>query len=86
MTTFDLVVSNARLRQSNHLAHLGIIGDRITAISPTPLTGAIEIDAKQNLVTESFVDGHMHLCKVYTYRSFGDAANTEYAAGPWAGR
>ena len=85
MTTFDLVVSNARLRQTTHLAHLGIVGDRITAISPTPLDGAIEIDAKQNLVTESFVDGHMHLCKVYTYRSFGDAANAEYAAGTMGG-
>lgn len=85
MTTFDLVVSNARLRQSDGPRHLGIIGKTIKAISTAPLTGALELDANGNLVTESFVDGHMHLCKVYTYRSFGDAASTEYAAGTMGG-
>ena len=85
MTTFDLVVSNAHLRQADGPRHLGIIGERIEAISTTPLTGALELDANGNLVTESFVDGHMHLCKVYTYRGFGDAANTEYAAGTMGG-
>jgi len=85
MATFDLVIKNARLRQKEGLWHLGVIGSRISAISPTPLDGAIELDASENLVTESFVDGHMHLCKVYTYRSFGDAANAEYATGTMGG-
>lgn len=85
MTTFDLVISNARLRRREGVHHLGILGSRIEAISPTQLTGAKTIDASGNLVTESFVDGHMHLCKVYTYRSFGDAAMTEYAAGAMGG-
>jgi cytosine deaminase len=85
MTTFDLVVTNARVRGLGHPVHIGIAGERIEAISPTPLAGAVTVDAKENLVTESFVDGHMHLCKVYTYRDFGDAANTEYAAGTMGG-
>jgi cytosine deaminase len=85
MTTFDLVVRNARLRQVDDLVHIGITGERIAVISPTPLTGEIVLDAKANLVTESFVDGHMHLCKAYTYRSFGDAASTEYASGTMGG-
>lgn len=85
MTTFDLVVKNARLRREDGLRNLGISGQRIEAISATPLTGAVELDANGNLVTESFIDGHMHLCKVYTYRNFGDAANTEYATGSMGG-
>jgi cytosine deaminase len=85
MTTFDLVVANARVRGVNHPVHIGITGDRIEAISPNPLTDGVVLDANENLVTESFVDGQMHLCKVYTYRSFGDAASTEYAAGTMGG-
>lgn len=85
MATFDLVVSNARLRHVDGPQHIGITGDRIGAISTTPLNGATEVDANGNLVTESFVDGHMHLCKVYTYRNFGDAASAEYATGTMGG-
>ena len=36
------------------------------------------IDAKGNLVTESFVNGHLHLCKVYTLEMAGQAALKEY--------
>jgi len=85
MANFDLVVANAKIRGIEGLSHIGINGRRIEAISSTPLSGAIVHDANDNLVTESFVDGHMHLCKVYTYRSFGDAANAEYASGTMGG-
>ena len=85
MATFDLVISNARLRHVPELVHIGITRNRIEAISPTPLTGGESIDAGGSLVSTSFVDGHMHLCKVYTYRSFGDATIGEYGTGSMGG-
>ena len=39
------------------------------------------IDAKGNLVTESFVNGHLHLCKVYTLEKAGQKALQEYQQG-----
>ena len=35
------------------------------------------IDAKGKLVTESFVNGHLHLCKVYTLEMAGQDALKE---------
>ena len=40
----------------------------------------VEIDAGGNLVTESFVNTHLHLDKVFTLRQLGDAALAEYQA------
>jgi cytosine deaminase len=42
----------------------------IQAIKKGSLSGHTEIDADDNLVTESFVDPHLHLCKVYTMTSY----------------
>ena len=38
------------------------------------------IDAEGNLVTESFVNPHLHLCKVYTRQMMDDEALTGYHA------
>ncbi len=42
---------------------------------------AIEVDAAGNLVTESFVNAHLHLDKVFTLHRLGDAALAEYQSG-----
>lgn len=52
---------------------------RITAIGASLKQDAAQIiDAKGNLVTESFVNGHLHLCKVFTLEMAGQAALGEY--------
>ena len=53
----------------------------MAAIEESPLPGTDEIDAAGGLVTESFVNGHMHLDKVYTLDRIGDAALTAYTSG-----
>lgn len=70
MPTHQLVVADATLRQPpggrEGRWQLGVDDGRITAVTQDPLSGADELDAAGALVTESFVNGHMHLDKVYT--------------------
>ena len=81
MTQHQLVVADATLRGREGRWHLGIDDGRISAVSPDPLRGAEEVDAAGGLVTESFVNGHMHLDKVHTLDRIGDAALTAYTSG-----
>lgn len=48
-------------------------------------TGVETIDAAGRLVTESFVNGHMHLEKVYTLPMAGDGGLTAYTSGSMGG-
>ena len=57
---------------------IGIDAGRITALTREPLTGEQEIDAAGGLVTESFVNAHLHLDKVHTLDRIGDAALAAY--------
>lgn len=50
--------------------------DSEPAAAPGP-----DIDAAGHLVTEPFVDTHLHLCKVHTLDLVGDSALTAYTAG-----
>ena len=43
------------------------------------------IDAAGNLVTESFINGHLHLCKVYTLGMMDDDALAAYNSGSMGG-
>jgi cytosine deaminase len=43
------------------------------------------IDAQGKLVTESFVNGHLHLCKVYTLSMMDEAAMGAYTDGSMGG-
>ena len=63
---FDIAIRRARLRgHGDRLAEIGIRDGRIKAIAERlDGKGATEIDACGNLVTESFVNPHLHLCKV----------------------
>lgn len=80
--TFDLLIRNARTRFSEGLVDVGIRDGRIRAIE-RGLAGSAGrvIDASGRLVTESFVNGHLHLCKVYTLPMAGQNALTFYRSG-----
>jgi cytosine/creatinine deaminase len=77
---FDIAIRRARLRGSHdRLAEIGIHDGRIVAIAER-LDGkaAMEIDARGNLVTESFVNPHLHLCKVWTLPMMEEEALKTY--------
>lgn len=76
----DIVLRQARLRhRDDELFDIGIEEGRIATIAQK-IEGdaAVEIDAQGNLVTESFVNPHLHLCKVYTLQRVDDAALQAY--------
>jgi len=84
MADHDILIRNAQLRsnQQGDLVALAIADGRIKAIGrDVKGTAAVEIDARGNLVTESFADSHMHLCKVYTRKMMDDEAMKVYLDG-----
>lgn len=80
---FDLVIKNALTRKTGKdLVEIAIKDGKIAEINAhVSDKGNEEIDAKGNLVTESFVNGHLHLCKVYTLDMAGQKAIEEYNEG-----
>src|SRR5580700_1628095 len=77
---FDIAIRHARLRGSaDRHADIGIKDGRITAIAARlDGSGATEIDAGGNLVTESYVNPHLHLCKVWTLPMMEEEALKTY--------
>jgi len=77
---FNLVVRNARLRKApDHTLDLGIRDGKIAAIDRNLPQGAeIELNAEGQLVTESFVNTHLHMCKVYTLAMMDEEAMKDY--------
>ncbi len=77
---YDLLIRNARLRtEPAGYRDIGIANGVITAIAEKlPATAKTEIDAQGNLVTESYVNPHLHLCKVYTLMMMDDEAMKSY--------
>jgi cytosine deaminase len=80
----DVVVRNARLLDGR-VVDLGIadglyvgvgVGDGDVHVEP-----GLALDAEGGLVTPSFVNGHMHLDKVYTLPMAGDGALAAYTSG-----
>jgi cytosine deaminase len=84
MGTHQLVVADATLRGREGRWNVGIDDGRIAAVTQDRLSPAVELDAAGGLVTESFVNGHMHLDKVHTLDRIGDAALTAYTSGDMA--
>ncbi len=78
--SLDIRIINARTRTSGGtLVQIGIEGGRITSIAQNVAGDTKqEIDAGGNLVTESFVNGHLHLDKVYTLEMVGQDALGSY--------
>lgn len=84
MPAFDIVVRRARLRRASEaLQDIAIAGGRIAAIGERVHgAAATEIDARGGLASESFVNPHLHLCKVYTlFITDDEAARAYHAAG-----
>ena len=84
---YDLLIKNARTRfNKGELLQIGICNGKIAAIESFLSDEASNvIDAGGGLVTESFVNGHLHLCKVYTLEMAGQAALGEYQQGGMGG-
>lgn len=84
---FDILIKNAltRFSQGEHY-QIAIENGKIVQVGPD-VKGEAEhiIDAGGNLVTESFVNGHLHLCKVYTLRMMDDEAMSAYTDGSMGG-
>jgi dihydroorotase len=69
---FDLVVANGRVIDPESgldgTPHIGIRGDRIAAVSATPLQGRETLDATGLVVTPGFIDVHRHAHGDLSYR------------------
>lgn len=76
----DLCIRRARLRhKGDEFFDIAIDDGHITDIGKAlAIRGKEEIDADGSLVTESFVNPHLHLCKVWTLPMLGDGALTAY--------
>lgn len=77
---FDILIKNGQLRgQPEKRYDIGIVGGKIAALDES-LTGEAQttIDAQGNLVTEAFVNTHLHLCKVYTLPMMDELAMKDY--------
>lgn len=79
----DILITNARTRSSeDDLLDIGIHDGRMIKIGQISNARAVStIDAGSRLVTESFVNGHLHLCKVYTLTMAGEDALGAYTSG-----
>ena len=84
---FDLLIKDARTRFSPEaLLDIGIENGRIRQIGDDLGGRATQrIDAGGKLVTESFVNGHLHLCKAYTLAMVGDDALSSYTSRAMGG-
>jgi cytosine/creatinine deaminase len=80
MASFDVVVRNAKLRgNAPGTTDIAISDGKIQKIeSHLAGTADLEIDAGGKLVTESFVNPHLHLCKVYTLQMMDEEALKDY--------
>ncbi|MEN4011229.1 MAG: amidohydrolase family protein [Chloroflexota bacterium] len=85
--TVDVIIQNAKTRFSgNDLLQIAIQGGKIVKVAPKVEVEAKKVvDAGGNLVTESFVNGHLHLCKVYTLAMMDDEALGAYTGESMGG-
>ncbi|WP_441231353.1 amidohydrolase family protein [Tardiphaga sp. 215_C5_N2_1] len=79
MTRCDILLKGARLRGLAEFTDIAITNGRITAIAPGLTLQAEQIiEARGRLVTESFANPHLHLCKVWTLTMVEDEARANY--------
>lgn len=83
----DVLIQNAKTRFSgNNLLQIAIRDGKIVKIAEKVEEEAKHIvDAGGQLVTESFVNGHLHLCKVYTLAMMDDEALGAYTGESMGG-
>lgn len=75
---YDLVVRNALLRGRRGLCDIAVKDGRIVEIGAVEGKGEVEVNAEGGLVTESFANPHLHMCKVYTFLMIGEEAIRHY--------
>ena len=70
--TFDIVLKGGRAVDPetglDGIRDVGVIGDRIAAVSPEPLAGRRVIDVRGLVVVPGFIDLHQHQQEAQTYR------------------
>ena len=77
----DIIVRNARLLGRDGVVDIAIADGLIVEVGERLAAAAREVvDAGGNLVTASFVNPHLHLCKVWTLAMMSDAAIEAYHA------
>ena len=78
-----LTIREALLRNRTELVDIEIIDGLIHSIETTGTKAPFgqPVEAQGNLLTESFVNTHLHLDKVFTLSSLGDAALADYQSG-----
>jgi cytosine/creatinine deaminase len=76
----DLLITNARMRGRQDPTNIAVDHGRVVAIDREPAEARRVVDAANDLVTESFVDPHLHLCKVHTSDMVDEAALRAYTA------
>ena len=75
----EILIKNARLRKKKGTWDIAITGGKIQKIArKINARPRLKIDAGAKLVTESFVNPHLHLCKVYTLMMMSEAALKDY--------
>ena len=82
MSEADIRIRNARLRHGGDaLVDIAIDQGRIAALAPSlDVAAREEIDARGALVTPSYVNPHLHLCKVWTLPMMSEEALNAYRA------
>ncbi len=84
---YDILIKNAKTREhGSQLMQVAIEKGKIVKIAEK-VDGEAKstIDAAGNLVTGSFINGHLHLCKVYTLGMMDDDALSAYTDGDMGG-
>jgi len=84
---YDILIKNGVTRTSaGKTVDVAISGGRIAKIAGSIAESAAEIfDAEGSLISESFVNGHLHLDKVYTLEKVGMDALSSYTSGSMGG-
>jgi cytosine deaminase len=85
--TYDVLIRQARTRHSGgELVEIALDQGRIARIASSIGGEARQlVDAQGNLVTESFVNAHLHLDKVYTLQQMSDATLGAYSGESMGG-
>ena len=80
---YDILIRNARLRgEPDGLRDISVAEGRIGEIAPgLDVAADTEIDAAGGLVTESFANPHLHLCKVWTLEMMHEESLKAYREG-----
>ncbi len=81
---YDLVIDNAR-RTDGSVGSIGVRAGRYVAIRGAPGAALTRLDVEGRLVTESFVNAHLHLDKVYTLPMVRDDALDAYTTSDMGG-